>query len=160
MRCTLTVFAFWRCFCLCQQILSAMLNTNWEKLCNGTKISVILQLTASEGIEEFERGLCELNWTTVMEEIIDYNPDIKIYSDEVRAAAWQIQQNDLYIQRRLRSAWASAQSDESAVRMKKPWALRGKVLIRLGSCPDWSESSLGAQVILLVLSCCGSKSTN
>ena len=26
-------------------------------------------------------------------------------------------------------------------------------LIRLGRCPDWSESSLGAQVILFVLSC-------
>ena len=29
-------------------------------------------------------------------------------------------------------------------------------LIGLGGCPGWSESSLGAQVILLVLSCCGS----
>ena len=28
-----------------------------------------------------------------------------------------------------------------------------KTLIRLGGCPGWSESSLGAQVILLVLSC-------
>ena len=31
-----------------------------------------------------------------------------------------------------------------------------KTLTRLGSCPGWSESSLGAQVILFVLSCCGS----
>ena len=44
-----------------------------------------------------------------------------------------------------------------AVRMKKHWirscpfsALRR--LIRLGGCPGWSESSLGAQMILLVLS--------
>ena len=29
------------------------------------------------------------------------------------AAAWQNQQNDLCAQRRLRSAWASAQSDQS-----------------------------------------------
>ena len=28
-----------------------------------------------------------------------------------------------------------------------------KILIRLGRCPGWSESSLGAHVILLVLSC-------
>ena len=28
-----------------------------------------------------------------------------------------------------------------------------KTLIRLGGCPGWSESSLGAQVVLLVLSC-------
>ena len=27
-------------------------------------------------------------------------------------------------------------------------------LIRLGGCPGWSESSLGAQIILLLLSCC------
>ena len=31
-----------------------------------------------------------------------------------------------------------------------------KALIRLGGCPGWSKSSLGAQVILLVLSCSGS----
>ena len=31
-----------------------------------------------------------------------------------------------------------------------------KTLIRLGRCPGWSESSLGAQDILLVLSWCGS----
>ena len=61
------------------------------------------------------------------------------------AAAWRTQQNDLCAQRRLRSA----QSDQS-----------------LG-CPDEgafgcsgsSESSLGARVILLVLSCWGSIDT-
>ena len=31
-----------------------------------------------------------------------------------------------------------------------------KTLIRLGGCPGWSESSLGAHAILLVLSCAGS----
>ena len=31
-----------------------------------------------------------------------------------------------------------------------------KTLIRLGGCPGWSESSLGAHVILLVLPCGGS----
>ena len=34
-----------------------------------------------------------------------------------------------------------------------------KTLIRLGGCPGSSESSLGAHVILLVLSCCGSYRT-
>ena len=48
-----------------------------------------------------------------------------------------------------------------AVRMKKPWVLSYPLsaqrrLIRLGGCPGWSESSLGAQVTLLVLSCAGS----
>ena len=35
-----------------------------------------------------------------------------------------------------------------------------KTLIRLGGWPGWSESSLGAQVILLVLSCCSSNVKN
>ena len=46
-----------------------------------------------------------------------------------------------------------------AVRMKKhPWLLKrtAKTLIRLGECPGWSESLLGAHVLLLVLSWGGS----
>ena len=41
------------------------------------------------------------------------------------ATSWQNQQNGMYAQRRLRSAWASAQSDIRvfAVRMKEPWVL-------------------------------------
>ena len=45
--------------------------------------------------------------------------------------------------------------------LKKLWVLSYPLsaqrrLIRLGGCPGWSESSLGAHVILLVLSCAGS----
>ena len=45
--------------------------------------------------------------------------------------------------------------------MKKPWDLSYSLstqrkLTGLGRCSGWSESSLGAQVILLLLSCCGS----
>ena len=48
-----------------------------------------------------------------------------------------------------------------AVCMKKHWVISYPLstprrLIRLGGCPGWSESSLGAQIILLVLSCGGS----
>ena len=54
-------------------------------------------------------------------------------------------------QRRLRSAWASAQSDQS-LRCPRdetlgpylPIESTAKTLIRLGGCPSWSESSLGA----------------
>ena len=75
------------------------------------------------------------------------------------ACAWQNQQNDLYVQRRLRSAWASAQSDQS-LRCPHEESLgpllsierTAKTLIRLGGCQGWSESSLGAHAILLVLS--------
>ena len=53
-------------------------------------------------------------------------------------------------QRRLRSAWASAQSDQSLLcpheerlGLSYPLSTRRR-LIRLGGCPGWSESSLGA----------------
>ena len=65
-------------------------------------------------------------------------------------------------QRRLRSAWASAQSDQSSLPTWRNigssathWAT-AKTLIRL--C--WSESLLGAQIILLVLSWGGSNAYN
>ena len=80
------------------------------------------------------------------------------------AASWQNQQNGLCAQRRLRSAWAFARSDQSLRRarlktarfLSYPLSAQGR-LIRLGECPGWSESSLGALVILLVLSCSSSK---
>ena len=73
------------------------------------------------------------------------------------------QQNGMCAQRRFRSAWAFAQSDQSLhypheesfgpqIAIKRT----AKTLIRLGGCPGWSESSLGAHAILLVLSWGGS----
>ena len=57
----------------------------------------------------------------------------------------------LCAQRRLRSAWASAQSDQSLrcmlngkLRTQAFFMRTAKTLIRLGGCPGWSESSLGA----------------
>ena len=54
-------------------------------------------------------------------------------------------------QQRLRSAWASAQSDQSLRCLHEetlgPWLpieRTVKTLIRLGGCPGWSESSLGS----------------
>ena len=74
------------------------------------------------------------------------------------ATSWQNQQNGMCAQQRLRSAWASARSIRVfAARMTKVWVLRyplsaqRRLLIRLGGCPGWSESSLSAQAILLVL---------
>ena len=60
---------------------------------------------------------------------------------------------------RLWSAWASAQPNQSLLCTqwvaKDPRLLHAhsKDLTRLGEYPGWSESLLGAQVILLVLSC-------
>ena len=66
-------------------------------------------------------------------------------------------------QRRLRSAWASAQSDQSlrcpheeSLGPYLPTERTAQTLIILGGCPGWSESSLGAHVSLLVLSRGGS----
>ena len=53
-----------------------------------------------------------------------------------------------------------------AVHMKKAWVLsyplseQRRLLIRLGGCPCWSESLLGAHAILFVLSRCGSYDSN
>ena len=69
-------------------------------------------------------------------------------------------QNDLFIQHGLRSAWASTQSDQSCLCLHGEAlgpCLPIKCIVKtLGRCSGWSESSLSAQVILLVLTCCGS----
>ena len=69
----------------------------------------------------------------------------------------------LCAQQRLRSAWASAQSDQSlrcpheeSLGPYLPIERTEKTLIRLDGCPGWSESLLGAHTILLVLSRGGS----
>ena len=67
------------------------------------------------------------------------------------AASRQNLQYGMCAQRRLRSAWASAQSDQSlrcpheeTLSPLLPIELIAKTLIRLGIRPVWSESSLGA----------------
>ena len=69
----------------------------------------------------------------------------------------------LCTQRRLRSAWASTQSVQSLrcplngyLRTQAFFMWTAKILIRLGGCPGWSESSLSTHAILLVLSWGGS----
>ena len=73
----------------------------------------------------------------------------------------QNQQNDMCAQQRLRLAWASP----SLIRVftvcsvvKGPMFLHsdGEDSDQTGRMPGWSKSSLGTQVILLVLSCGGS----
>ena len=69
----------------------------------------------------------------------------------------------LCTQRRLRSAWASTQSDQSLrcalngqLRTQAFFIRTAKILIRLGWCLGWSESPPGTHAILLVLSWGGS----
>ena len=68
------------------------------------------------------------------------------------AGSRQNQQNGQCAQRTLKSAWASELYMGSLLLIERT----AKTLIRLGKCPGWSGFSLGAQVILLVLSCSGS----
>ena len=67
-----------------------MLSAKWDAFCNGTKITELLQLGTTEGVTEFERGLCALNWTVIMEELVSYNPNMQIYIDEVRKSPLHI----------------------------------------------------------------------
>ena len=76
-----------------------------------------------------------------------------------RAASWQNQRSGMCALWRLILAWASAQSDQSLrcalngkLRTQVFFIRTAKTLIRLGGSPGWSESSLGAHAILLVLS--------
>ena len=94
--------------------------------------------------------------------------------EAIWARQWQNKQNDLCIQGRLLSAWASSQPNQSQ-RLRSlcalctQWGLSSawvfgqwlteKDLIRFRQIPRLAESSLGPQVILLVLLCCGSITT-
>ena len=77
---------------------------------------------------------------------------------------WQDKTNKMMCaQRSPRSTCTSAQSDQSLCcelsgkpRTQGFFMRTAKTLIRLDGCPGWPESSLGAHIILLVLSCCGS----
>ena len=87
--------------------------------------------------------------------IVNYGPftlclkwshiNIKIW-----AASCENQQNGMCAQQRLRSAWhLPSLIRVFTVGVKKPWVLSYPLsaqwrLIRLGGCPGWSESSLGA----------------
>ena len=77
------------------------------------------------------------------------------------AGAWQNKLNDLSTQQRLRSAWAvgpvwSVFALRTMDSLGPKTSSGGKQrLIRLGGFPGWSEVSLGAQVILLLLSSSG-----
>ena len=83
------------------------------------------------------------------------SPHVKNNSDSyfpITAASWLNQQNGMCTQQRLKSAWASAQSDQSllcpheeSLGPQLPIERTAKTLIRLGRCPGWSESSLGTQ---------------
>ena len=85
------------------------------------------------------------SWSAWWVQVFSWNCWNNLSRNMTKPAKW------LCAQRRLRSAWASAQSDQSlrcppeeSLGPKLPIERTTKTLIRLGGCPGWSESSLGA----------------
>ena len=78
------------------------------------------------------------------------------HSVNIWAASWQNQQNGMCTQQRLRSAWASVQSDQSLCCLhEENWKLGPKLPIKRRAKTDqtWQMPRLiGAHAILLVLS--------
>ena len=68
-------------------------------------------------------------------------------------AAWQNQQNDLCAQRRLRSALASAQSDQSS---QSAWRNLGSLATYWVHCEDSVDAQADLSLRWLVMSCTGS----
>ena len=66
------------------------------------------------------------------------------------AAAWHVPSKE--------SVWSESSLSTEWVAKDPRFLYVGSRLIKLGRCPGWSESLLGAQVILLVMSCCGPNS--
>ena len=93
----------------------------------------------------------------------------KAHIEDWSASAWQNQQNDLSAQGRLRSAWASAQSEQSSLRSQ--WVAKDLSFIpadsevsdqtnedpdQTGRMPRLIRVFAGCTSFLLVLSCTGS----
>ena len=74
------------------------------------------------------------------------------------ASSGQNQQSGMCAQRRLSSAWASTQSDQSSLCAQ--WVVEEPNFLHADSgCPGWSEFLLGEHAILLVMSWSGSNIT-
>ena len=89
---------------------------------------------------------------------LDLYGDLKWAAARQNPTKWSVCPAKTQISLGIRPVWS-----ESAVHMKKHWVLSCPLsslcrLIRLGGCPGWPESLLGAHVILLVLLCGGSNS--
>ena len=82
---------------------------------------------------------------------------IKLCHLMTKPITWHVRPAKTQISLGIHSVWSElAVGSVEALGPKLPREHTAKTLIRLGGCPGWSESSLGAQVMLLVLSCTGS----
>ena len=107
------------------------------------------------------RLICAFVVNIWQKQIFSWHGSFYDSTDFIWAGAWQTQQKDLCTQQRLWSAWASTQSDQFSLYAQ--WTAKDRRFLHVDS-EDWwdrvdaqaDQSSLGAQVILMVLSCCSS----
>ena len=118
----------------------------WHQCWHVTSRPDCLLTTASiPGLKRFKHSYCG----TLL------GPSRQLLPFSFWAASWQNQKRGMCAHWRLRSAWASAQSEQSSLCAQ--WVAKDPRFLRADSgCPGWSESSLGAHAILLVLSWGGS----
>ena len=136
----------------------------WKNCCNYSKVWTVwfyhgviyLTQMQTERHGTQWRHSSDCSFRTSLISVYTVCPDINIW-----AATWQSQQSDCAPSED-QISMNIPQSDQSLrcalngyLRTQGFFMWTAKTLIRLGGCPDWSESSLGA-VTLLVLSCGGS----
>ena len=125
-------------------------------------VDVWFRLPVNTGIQNQElyslRYFFYIHVTCITAVDVPFGARQNLSSDECIWATydiWQNQQTWVCAQRRLRSAWASAQSQSPRCLQEEPSdpelpiERTAKTLIRLGVCPGWSESLLGANSFCL-----------
>ena len=131
-----------------------------EKIALGRRTAYSQMGAGLHSGNSLKQGVCGKLWSAYMVSHLTYRLevfDLKCSESEsvvsgcwssskgrkqIWATSWQNQQNGMCAQRRIRSACTQR-------RLRSAWA---------SGCPGWSESSLGAHAILLVLSWGGSYS--
>ena len=79
--------------------------------------------------------------------------------NKTKPTKWPVCPAKTQIRLGIRTVWSepSLSAGRTLVFLAIHWMHSERRLIRLGGYPGWSKSSLGAQVSLLVLSCCSSQ---
>ena len=126
------------------------MDTSAVKLCSW-KITAILEIVILGGIYILEivilGGISSFTW--------------QIWCSTRKPTKWPVQQNDVQPVKTQFSlgicpVWSVFAVQSVGSYGPKVSTSKQRRLIRLGGCPSWSESSLDAKFILLVLLCCGS----
>ena len=119
----------------------------WSQLANLDQILCVASLGWGKGCIRFWGRLTLAHWTQVSDGCPLGFLLLKLSRLMTKPTKWSVRLVKTQISLGIHPVWS-----EFTVRMKKPWffsfPLSGQWrLIRLGGCPGWSESSLGAHVI-------------